>query len=155
VSDFTKPNTSNIWKKVLTTTSISSLNKENLNKELQKIDSKLKQIDKVIDTQVNVDDIQKLNNDLKPHNIIITNTQICFYIENQDVGFDLKSRPKFNFFKMLNNFMKSDRNSNLDEKITKIYTIIDSNISNTEELNASLKDFNISIIDNEQICIDV
>jgi len=150
VSDFTKPNTSNIWKNVLTTTSITSLSKE-----LKKIDSKLQEIDKVIDTQADVDNIQELNNDLKPYNIIITNMGICFYIENQDVSFDLKSRPNFNFFQMLNNFMKLDRNSDLDEKITKIYTIIDSNISNTEKLNAGLKDFNIRINDNKQICIDI
>jgi hypothetical protein len=153
VSDFTKPTTINIWKKVLTATSISSLNKENLNKELKKIDNKLKDIDKVIDTHADVDNIQKLNNDLKPYSIIITNTGICFYIENPDVSFDLKSQP--NFITMLNKFMKLDNNSNLDDKITKIYTIIDSNISNTEKLNASLKDFNISIIDKKQICINI
>jgi hypothetical protein len=143
VSDFTKPNTSNIWKKVLTTTSITSLNKE------------LKKIDEVIDAQANVDNIQKLNNDLKPYNIIITNTGICFYIENQDVSFDLKSRPNFNFFQMLNNFMKSGNISNLDDKINNIYTIIDSNINNPQQLNTRLKDFNISIINNKQICIDI
>jgi hypothetical protein len=155
VSDFTKPNSSNIWKKVLTTISITSSNKENLNNELIKIDSKLQKIDKVIDNHADVDNnIQKLNNDLKPYNIIITNTGICFYIENLDPGLNLRPKTPPNFITMLNNFMKSG-NNNLDDKIHNIYTIIDSNISNTEKLNAGLKDFNISITDNKQICIDI
>jgi hypothetical protein len=91
---------------------------------------------------------------LKPYNIIITNTGICFYIENLDPGLNLRPKTPPNFITMLNNFMKSG-NNNLDDKIHNIYTIIDSNISNTEKLNAGLKDFNISITDNKQICIDI
>jgi septal ring factor EnvC (AmiA/AmiB activator) len=162
VSTFTNPNISTIWKNVLATTSITRSNKENLskelNKELKKIDKELKQIDEVIDAKVDVDNIESLNSKLKPHNIIITDTQICFYIHNQAVVSKpvkslVKSRP--DFITMLNKFMKSDGNSKLEEKITKIYTIIDSNINNLKQLNEELADFNISIIDNEKICINI
>ena len=158
VSNFTKPNFSNIWQKVLNTPLITSLNKENLskelNKELKKIDKELQKIDKVIDTQVDVNNIESLNSNLNKFNIIITDTQICFDIQKQGfVSQPVKSRP--NFITMLNNFMKSDKSSKLDEKITKIYTIIDSNINNPAQLNKKLADFNISIIDNTQICIKI
>jgi len=149
VSTFTKPKISTIWKNVLATTSIT-----NLSKELNKIDKELKKIDKVIDAKVDVDNIESLNSNLKPYNIIITDTQICFYIHNQAVvSKPVKYRP--DFITMLNKFMKSDSNSKLENKITKIYTIIDSNINNLKQLNEELKDFNISIIDNEKICITI
>ena len=56
--------------------------------------------------------------------------------------------------KILNSFMNLNRNSVLRDKLRKIDKIIDDNISNIDNLNAELKQFNILITSNN-ICINI
>ena len=55
---------------------------------------------------------------------------------------------------MVNSFMKLNTNNALREKLNKIDKIIDANISSIANLNAQLKQFNITIT-KDNICINI